>query len=100
HTRFSRDWSSDVCSSDLLSEAIVGTAMPSGAIEDRIRGAIHKGKSVYHLDEAALARLDPDLILTQELCAVCAPSYTLVKQAAKRSEEHTSELQSRENLVC
>ncbi len=83
------DFPPDIQGKPVLSEAIVGTAMPSGAIEDRIRGAIHKGKSVYHLDDRALARLDPDLILTQELCAVCAPSYTLVKQAAKLLDAET-----------
>jgi iron complex transport system substrate-binding protein len=83
------DFPPEIQGKPVLSEAIVGTAMPSGAIEDRIRGAIHKGKSVYHLDDRALARLDPDLILTQELCAVCAPSYTLVKQAAKLMDAET-----------
>lgn len=67
----------------VLSEAIVTTDLPSGTIEARIRGQVHKGKSVYHLDEGQLAALRPDLILTQELCAVCAPSYNMVKQAAK-----------------
>jgi len=83
------DFPPEIQGKPVLSEAIVGTTMPSGAIEDRIRGAIHKGKSVYHLDDRALARLDPDLILTQELCAVCAPSYTLVKQAAKLLDAET-----------
>lgn len=67
----------------VLSEAIVTTDLPSGEIEARIRGQIHKGKSVYHLDEAQLAALRPDLVLTQELCPVCAPSYNLVREAAK-----------------
>ena len=34
--------------------------------------------------EAKLAALDPDLIVTQELCAVCAVSYEIVDRAAKR----------------
>ncbi|HLW58508.1 MAG TPA: cobalamin-binding protein [bacterium] len=66
----------------VLSEAIVGPSMPSPMIEARIRGAVHTGRSVYHLDEAALAGLAPDLIITQELCTVCAPAYTLVRHAA------------------
>lgn len=83
------DYPPEIRGKPVLSEAIVGTADPSAAIERRIQGAIHKGKSVYHLDDGALARLDPDLILTQELCAVCAPSYTLVKQAAKLLDAET-----------
>lgn len=77
------DFPPEVLGKPVLSEAIIGLGEPSRAIEGRIRGMVHTGRSVYHLDERALARLAPDLILTQELCAVCAPSYTLVKQAAK-----------------
>ncbi len=77
------DFPQDILEKPVLSEAIVSVTEPSRAIEGRIRGMVHSGRSVYHLDGAALARLRPDLILTQELCAVCAPSYTLVKQAAK-----------------
>jgi len=73
----------------VLSEAIVTTDLPSGLIETRIRGQVHKGKSVYHLDERQLTELRPDLILTQELCSVCAPSYTLVQQAAKLLDSDT-----------
>lgn len=77
------DYPPEIRSRPILSQAVVTTDLPSGQIETRIRGQIHRGMSVYHLDEEQLARLRPDLILTQELCQVCAPSYTLVKQAAK-----------------
>jgi iron complex transport system substrate-binding protein len=45
---------------------------------------VHAGSSLYSLDEALLARLEPDLIVTQELCAVCAVSYEVVETAIKR----------------
>jgi iron complex transport system substrate-binding protein len=77
------DFPPEVLGKPVLSEAIIGLSEPSRVIEGRIRGSVHTGRSVYHVDERTLARLAPDLILTQELCAVCAPSYTLVKQAAK-----------------
>ena len=77
------DFPPEVLGKPVLSEAIIRLSEPSRVIEGRIRERIHTGSSVYHLDGRALARLAPDLILTQELCAVCAPSYTLVKQAAK-----------------
>src|SRR2546422_11148922 len=73
----------------VLSEAIVPMDLPSGLIETRIRGQVHKGKSVYHLDARQRTGLRPDLILTQELCSVCAPSYTLVQQAAKLLDSGT-----------
>lgn len=83
------DFPPEIRSKPVLSEAIVTTALPSGVIDARIRAQIHNGKSVYHLDETQLADLRPELILTQELCEVCAPSYTLVEQAAKVLEGQT-----------
>ena len=52
-------------------------------IHNHIREALHQGSSIYHLDQELLQRLEPDLILTQELCAVCAVSYAQVDQAAR-----------------
>jgi len=77
------DFPPEVLGKTVLSAAIVGADTRSAATDSRIREAVHSGTSVYHLDAEALARLNPDLILTQELCAVCAPSYTLVTKAAK-----------------
>ncbi len=77
------DYPPEVSGKAVLSEAIVTSALPSGVIDARIRGQVHTGQSVYHLDERQLAALQPEVILTQELCAVCAPSFTLVTQAAR-----------------
>jgi iron complex transport system substrate-binding protein len=40
--------------------------------------------SLYELDEAILAKLQPDLILTQEQCDVCAVNEATVRRAAMR----------------
>ncbi|HSH21116.1 MAG TPA: cobalamin-binding protein [Candidatus Caenarcaniphilales bacterium] len=60
----------------------------SREIHDRVADSIHRGSSIYRLDLDALAAARPDLILTQELCDVCAVSYREVGQAVKelRSE--------------
>src|SRR5947199_6965228 len=42
-----------------------------------------RGGDIYEIDEKLLERLKPDLILTQELCNVCAVSFTKVKEAAR-----------------
>jgi iron complex transport system substrate-binding protein len=44
-------------------------------IHDRISHAVHGGSSIYRLDARLLAELEPDVVLTQELCDVCAVSY-------------------------
>jgi len=55
----------------------------SREINDRVAASVHGGDSIYRLDVVALARADPDLILTQELCDVCAVSYRDVAEAVK-----------------
>ena len=48
-----------------------------------VTASVHGGSSLYALDEAALAAAEPDLILTQELCRVCAVSYRDVNEVAR-----------------
>ena len=45
--------------------------------------SVHGGSSLYALDADALAAAQPDLILTQELCRVCALSYREVNEVAR-----------------
>ena len=67
----------------LTSSALPG-ASNSAEIDRHVRASLHSGSSLYHLDSALLERLAPDLIVTQELCKVCAVSYEIVDRAAKR----------------
>ena len=46
--------------------------MTPAAIDDYVRGQLSAGGDLYTLHAGALAGLDPDLILTQDLCRVCA----------------------------
>lgn len=47
------------------------------------RAVENHGGDIYEIDEKLLEDLKPDLILTQELCHVCAVSYTRVREAAR-----------------
>src|SRR5262249_54013028 len=60
----------------------------SREIHNHISRAVHGGSSIYALDQDLLERLNPDLILTQELCDVCAVSYDVVETAVQRLEGH------------
>ena len=62
----------------------------SRAIHDRVSAAMHGGSSLYRLDEAALAAAEPDLIITQELCRVCAVSYEEVDEVVRRIAADTT----------
>jgi iron complex transport system substrate-binding protein len=44
------------------------------------------GESIYELDDELLRDLRPDLIVTQELCSVCAVSYDDVRAIAEEIE--------------
>ncbi len=56
----------------------------SREVHHHIASAVHRGSSVYTLDQTLLERLAPTLVLTQELCDVCAVSYALVESAVHR----------------
>ena len=65
---------------------IVSTsAMPEGLtpaqIDAFVVDALARGDDLYHLDEGALAGLDADLVVTQDLCAVCAVDVSVVDDA-------------------
>lgn len=62
----------------------------SRSIHDRVTDAVHGGSSLYALDEDLLRELRPDLVLTQELCEVCAVSYRIVTDAVRAIEASTN----------
>ncbi|MFJ5047588.1 cobalamin-binding protein [Streptomyces sp. NPDC088719] len=57
--------------------------LTSREISDAVGGAAHSGSSLYTLDTEALAALAPDVVLTQDLCDVCAVSYAGVSRAVR-----------------
>jgi len=80
------DFPEEIAGVPVLSRPVATPDLTSAAIDRRIREDVHSGTSVYHLDAETLARVNPTLILTQELCAVCAPSFTTVRRAARLLE--------------
>ncbi|MFF4319155.1 cobalamin-binding protein [Streptomyces sp. NPDC001568] len=58
-------------------------ALSSREISAAVGGAAHSGSSLYTLDTGALGALAPDVILTQDLCDVCAVSYAGVTRAVR-----------------
>lgn len=68
------------------SRRIVSTsAMTSGLtpaeIDEEVRARLAAGEDLYRLDEGALRDLAPDLVVTQDLCAVCAVDVSTVDAA-------------------
>ncbi len=61
------------------------TTLPEGLspleIDAMVRSRMAAGEDLYTLDEGALRTIDPDLVVTQDLCAVCAVDISEVDQA-------------------
>ncbi|CAN5484078.1 cobalamin-binding protein [soil metagenome] len=68
-----------VMTSDVLSP----DQATSREIHDQVRASVDGDDPIYRLDTAALAAAQPDLIVTQELCAVCAVGYRQVTEAVR-----------------
>lgn len=57
------------------------TPVAPDAIDRAVARSLESGQGLYHLDGARLRELAPDLIITQDLCAVCAVHPDLVHEA-------------------
>src|SRR3954454_21353789 len=57
--------------------------MSAGEIDAAVRERTERGESIYELDTELLAEQEPDLIVTQALCAVCAVSADDVRALAE-----------------
>src|SRR2546422_9562447 len=135
HTRCSRDWSSDVCSSDLGGTPIRDENRPVGAPSisaeilrwraERPCGRVHEGLCLEcaisalrrrpsglrlaqkvlelplsELGEGRVGTAGPERRIAGEAALALGAAPELEQQPKFRSEEHTSELQSRLHLVC
>jgi iron complex transport system substrate-binding protein len=58
--------------------------LTAAEIDRAVRERTLEGQAIYELDREALAALEPDLIVTQALCPVCAVSYEEVAEIARK----------------
>jgi iron complex transport system substrate-binding protein len=56
--------------------------LTSGEVDQWVRRALHDNGTIYTIDELLLRQLQPDVILTQKLCDVCAVGYGTVARLA------------------
>jgi iron complex transport system substrate-binding protein len=68
------DFPPDAASKPPLIRPRVDPSVPPAEIDRQVRNFVERGESVYAIDAELLARLAPDLIVTQDLCHVCAAS--------------------------
>ncbi len=67
-----------------LTRTVLAPGLSAGEIDRAVKARVAEGQALYELDEERLAKLEPDLIVTQAVCAVCAVSYEEVVEVAAR----------------
>lgn len=60
--------------------------LSSGEIDKLVTEMMMRGESIYEVNEDTLTEARPDLVITQQLCEVCAVSFEDVQQAVQRLE--------------
>ncbi len=78
---------------EIVVRTFADTDMTPGEIDAFVRQRLDAGLDLYALDDEALQRCDPDLILSQDLCRVCAVASGDVEAATQRLNCHADVLQ-------
>ena len=66
-----------------LTRTVIPEGLSTAEIDEAVRERTQRGEHLYELDREQLIELEPDLIVTQELCEVCAVSYEDVRAVAE-----------------
>lgn len=78
---FECDYPADARQRTIVSTSALPTGLSPAQIDTYVSAALAKGEDLYHLDRNALAGLDADIVVTQDLCAVCAVDVSVVDDA-------------------
>jgi iron complex transport system substrate-binding protein len=67
-----------------ITESVIDSAgMTSREVDQAVRRSLENLSTIYYIDRDRLRELQPELILTQELCEVCAVAFGQVQSAAQ-----------------
>lgn len=78
------DWPPQAAELPKLTRDALPPGRSAAEIDRAVRARTLEGLAIYELDEQALADAEPDLIVTQALCPVCAVSHEQVEEIAGR----------------
>jgi iron complex transport system substrate-binding protein len=67
-----------------LTSTVLPPGLSAGEIDAAVKQVVGEGRALYGLDEERLSQLEPELIVTQAVCEVCAVSYEDVVAVAAR----------------
>jgi len=77
------DYPLDALALPRVTHDVLPGGLSAAEIDRAVRERTLEGEAIYELDSEALAALEPDLIVTQALCPVCAVSYDEVAELAR-----------------
>src|SRR3954447_19531450 len=81
-------WPPEVIGKPIVTAARIDPfKMPSLEIDEAVRASVREGRSLYMVDPELIETLAPDLIVTQDLCAVCAVSSGELRSACPAGAE-------------
>ena len=69
------DWPPQAASLPHLTSSVIPAGLSAAEIDRVVRETVGRGAPLYELDRERLELLDPDLIVTQAVCEVCAVSF-------------------------
>jgi iron complex transport system substrate-binding protein len=78
---FECDYPTEARTRRIVSTSALPEGLSAADIDRVVSERMRAGEDLYHLDEGALAGLDADLVVTQDLCAVCAVDVSVVDDA-------------------
>jgi iron complex transport system substrate-binding protein len=67
-----------------LTRSVIPEGLAAAEIDAAVRERTARGEALYELDDETLAELEPELIVTQAVCEVCAVSFDDVRTLAER----------------
>ena len=79
------DFPAEAASLPVVSRPRLDPSRPGQEIHASVKALLERGLAIYEIDLALLASLQPDVILTQDQCAVCAVPLSQVEAAARQA---------------
>ncbi|MGH9687674.1 MAG: cobalamin-binding protein [Candidatus Acidiferrales bacterium] len=82
------DFPASVASIRKITRSNIPADFSSAQIDAAVSASLESSGSLYELDVHALEELQPDLVITQRLCDVCAVPYDSVQASAENLSSH------------
>ena len=80
---FECDYPAEARDRRIVSTSSMPEGMDPREIDGFVAAALSRGEDLYRLSADALRELNPDVLVTQDLCAVCAVDVSVVEDALK-----------------